>query len=192
MLDISACRKQRPYSRREYLGRCFWAVAQLFFRMSPRTWFGWRRFILRLFGAKVSVGANVYPSAKIYLPWNLTLGENCSVGEWALVYNLGPVKIGDRSTVSHRAHLCAGTHNYRAATLPLIRSSISIGPEAWICSDAFIGPDVKVGEGSIVGAGSVVIRDVGPWEIVRGNPAEFIKWRRIKDSEDERDRNREF
>ena len=24
-----------------------------------------------------------YPSARIYLPWNLTLGEQASIGEWA-------------------------------------------------------------------------------------------------------------
>ena len=105
----------------------------------------------------------------------LTMGVESSVGEWALIYNLGPVTIGNKSTVSHRAHLCAGTHNYKDPSLPLLRLPIEIGAQAWVCADAFIGPSVHIGEGAIVGAASVVVRDVPAWTIVAGNPAKVIK-----------------
>lgn len=176
-LNITACRNLRPYSRREYILRVLWALASPLFRFSPRLFFGWRRMLLRLFGAKVGVGAHVYPSARIYLPWNLTLGEESSIGEWALVYNLGLVTIGPRATISHRAHLCAGTHDYRDPLLPLLRLPIEIGPQAWVCADAFVGPGRKVGEGAIVGSAAVVVADVPPWQIVAGNPARVIKTR---------------
>ena len=176
-LDFDVCRRQRPYSRREYIGRALWALTWPLFRFSPRPLFGWRRFLLRLFGARIGRHAHVYPSARIYLPWNLTLGEEASIGEWALIYNLGPVSIGDRATISHRAHLCAGSHDYRDPAMPLLRLPITIGPQAWICSDAFIGPKVQVGEGAVVGAAAVAVRDVAPWEIVGGNPARRIKTR---------------
>ena len=182
-LDVEACRKLRPYSRGEYLLRIFWALATPLFRFSPRPFFGWRRMLLRLFGAQVGAGAHVYPSARIYLPWNLTLGEEASIGEWALVYNLGPVTIGDRATISHRAHLCAGTHDYRDPTLPLLRLPIEIGSQAWVCADAFIGPGRKVGEGAIVGAAAVVVADVPAWQIVGGNPARVIKPRVMRTPE---------
>ncbi len=123
---------------------------------------------------------HVYPSARVYLPWNLSVGDQASIGEWALVYNLGPVTIGARATVSHRAHLCAGTHDYRDRSLPLLRLPIEIGPQAWVCADAFVGPGCKVGEGTIVGAGSVVVKDVPPWQIVAGNPARVIKPRELR------------
>lgn len=152
------------------------------FRYSPRPLFGWRRFLLRLFGARVGRQAHVYPSARVYLPWNLTLGAEASIGEWALVYNLGPVEIGAQATVSHRAHLCAGTHDYRDPALPLLRLPIVIGSQAWICADAFIGPNVRVGEGAIIGAAAVVVRDVPPWRIVAGNPARVIKTRELTES----------
>ncbi len=178
-LDIESCRNQRPYSRREYFGRVLWALATPLFRFSPRTLFGWRRMLLRLFGAKVGRGAHVYPSARIYLPWNLRLGAHASIGEWTLIYNLGLVTIGDRATISHRAHLCAGTHDYRDPTLPLLRLPIVIGAQAWVCADAFIGPGKRVGEGAIVGAAAVVVQDVSPWQIVAGNPARVIKRREM-------------
>lgn len=178
-LDIEHCRQQRPYQRWEYVGRVLWALASPLFRFSPRPLFGWRCFLLRLFGAQIGREAHVYPSARIYLPWNLIMGEQSSIGEWALIYNLGLVKIGERATVSHRAHICAGTHDYRDPGLPLLRQPIEIGSQAWICADAFVGPNVRVGEGVIVGAAAVVVRDVLDWQIVAGNPARFVKMRQL-------------
>lgn len=150
------------------------------FRFSPRSFFGWRRFLLRLFGAHVGMDAHVYPSARIYLPWKLTLGNESSIGEWALIYNLGHITVGDKSTVSHRAHLCAGTHDYTNPSLPLLRQPIKIESQAWICADAFVGPGIRIGEGAVVAAASVVVRDVPSWQVVAGNPARVIKQRVLK------------
>jgi putative colanic acid biosynthesis acetyltransferase WcaF len=179
-LDIAACRAARPYTNKEYIGRFLWSMVSPLFFMSPRVFFGWRSMILRIFGAKVGRNVHIYPSAKIYLPWNLAIGDDSSIGEWALIYNLGFINIGEQVTISHRAHLCAGTHDYVVTSLPLIRAQIKIGSQSWICSDAFIGPGTSIGIGAIVGAGSVVTGNVEDWQIVSGNPATFIKIRLLK------------
>ena len=93
-----------------------------------------------MFGAQVGRNVNIYPSALIYYPWNLEIGDDSSIGEWALIYNLGTVTIGKRTTISQRVHLCAGTHDYREPTLPLLKPPIIVGDEVWICADAFVGP----------------------------------------------------
>lgn len=178
--DIEANRSSRKYSRWEQTLRVFWGLAKPLFRFSPRICFGWRRFLLRAFGAKIGRGARIYNSAVIYMPWNLMIGSQSAIGEWALVYNLGPVRIGNMSTVSQRAHLCAGTHDYTYPALPLLKPPITIGDQAWICADAFVGPGVSVGEGAVVGARAVVTKDVEPWAVVAGNPARFIKRRVVK------------
>jgi len=136
------------------------------------------RFLLRLFGARVGAAVNIYSSAYIYFPWNLEIGDWSSIGEWALVYNLGPVRIGENVTISQRAHLCAGTHDHRDPALPLLKPPITIGSQAWICADAFVGPGVTVGEGAVVAARAVAVRDVGAWDIVAGNPARSVGERR--------------
>jgi putative colanic acid biosynthesis acetyltransferase WcaF len=181
-LDVDNCRRMRPYTKREYAGRVLWALVTPAFRLSPRPFFAWRCFLLRLFGAKVGRNAHVYPSATIYLPWNLELGAESSIGEWTLIYNLGPVRIGAQATISHRAHLCAGTHDYSDPTLPLLRQLIEVGQQAWVCADAFIGPNVRIGQGAVVGAGSVVVKDVPDWAVVAGNPAKVIKARTLSET----------
>ena len=132
-----------------------------------------------MFGAKIGQRVNIYPSVLIYFPWNLEIGDDSAIGEWALVYNLGKVTIGKKSTSSHRAHLCAGTHDYRDPFLPLLKPPIVIGDEVWVCADAFVGPGVTIEAGAIVGAASSVFADVSSWNVVGGNPARFIKKREM-------------
>jgi putative colanic acid biosynthesis acetyltransferase WcaF len=177
MLDVKENRRARKYSPDEMIRRVLWALTQPLFRFSPRPFFGWRRFLLRCFGAKIGRNVHVYPSATIYLPWNLDAGDESAIGEQVFVYNLGPVTLGSRVTISHRAHLCAGTHDHTRRDFPLLRPPIVIGSDAWICADAFVGPGVTVGEGAIVGARAVAMKDVQPRTIVVGNPARESKKR---------------
>jgi len=179
-LDIKANRTSSKYTIKELFLRILWGVGKVFIVCSPRPFFGWRRFVLRCFGAKVGANVNIYPSAHIYFPWNFEIGDWSAIGEDALIYNLGKVTIGKRVTVSHRAHVCAGTHDYGKPDLPLLKPPVNIYDQVWICADAFVGPDVVIGEGAIVGACAVVVKNVEPWTIVAGNPAKFIKARKLK------------
>lgn len=127
--------------------------------------------LLRLFGARIGRQVHVHPSVHVFIPWQLEIGDWSSIGFDALIYNLGPARIGERVTISQRAHLCGGTHDYRDATMPLIKSPIVVGDDVWICADAFIGPGVNVGAGAIVAARAVVVRDVEANTVVGGHPA---------------------
>jgi putative colanic acid biosynthesis acetyltransferase WcaF len=173
-MDIAENRRAAKYGGGEMMARVLWAAATPLFRWSPRPLFAWRRFLLRAFGARVGAHVNVYPTTRVYLPWNLDVGEWSAIGEDALIYNLGPVTIGRRVTVSHGAHLCAGTHDHRQRDMPLLKPAVTVGDEAWICTEAFVGPGVTVGEGAVVGARAVAVRDVPAWTIVAGNPARSL------------------
>jgi putative colanic acid biosynthesis acetyltransferase WcaF len=178
-MNIEANRDVTKYSRKVQAMRLCWGLARVVFQCSPRPCFGFRRWLLKLFGAEIGKNVHIYPSAHIYFPWNLKIGDWSSIGEWSLIYNLGPVTIGARSTVSQRTHVCAGTHDYRDPAMPLIKSPISIGDEVWICADAFVGPGVHVGDGAVVGARAVVVKDVAAWNVVAGNPARLLHVRSI-------------
>ena len=170
-----ANRASRKWTPREQIGRVLWGLAWPLFRLSPRVFWGWRRLLLRVFGASVGRGVHVYPSVRITIPWNLDLGENCAVGDRAILYALGPITIGARATISQGAHLCAGTHDLTDPSRPLLKPPIQVGDDAWICADAFVGPGVRVGRGAIVGARAVTVRDVAEETTVVGNPARVIQ-----------------
>jgi putative colanic acid biosynthesis acetyltransferase WcaF len=109
--------------------------------------------------------------------------DNAAVGDRVIIYNLGIISIGRDATISQHAHLCAGTHDFRRADMPLVKSPISIGAGAWICADAFVGPGVTVGPMAVVGARAVVVRDVADHVVVVGNPAHVVGERRTVRSE---------
>jgi len=140
--------------------------------------FAWRRAVLRLFGAKVGRHVHVYPSARLYMPWNVEIGDWSAVGDDVLIYSLGRVRIGNNATVSYRAHICAGTHDFSEPSLPLLKPPVVIEDGAWIGTDAFIGAGVTIGHGALVGARAVVVKDVAPLDVVAGNPARKIGTRR--------------
>ncbi|MFI3245174.1 MAG: colanic acid biosynthesis acetyltransferase WcaF [Ferrimonas sp.] len=176
-LNIARNRKTQKYSWKVQLLRVLWGIGRLFFKIIPRPFYGIRNQILILFGAKLGRHVRISNSALIYFPWNLTMGDYSAIGDRVYLYNLGKICIGRCATVSHCSHLCAGSHNYRDASLPLITPPIEIGDNAWVCAGSFIGPKVTLATGAIVGAGSVVMQDVPPWSIVAGNPAQWVKAR---------------
>ncbi|KAB2888856.1 MAG: putative colanic acid biosynthesis acetyltransferase [Desulfobulbaceae bacterium] len=178
-LDIHRNRAVKKYGVHEIFLRVAWMIAHPLFRFSPRTFFWWRRALLRLFGAKIGSEVHVYNTATIYMPWNLEIHEWSSVGEHVYIYNLGKITIGQKVTISHRAHLCAGTHDYTKSDMPLQKLPITILDQAWVCSDAFIGPGVTIGEGAVLGARAVIVKDVPAWQVMAGNPARPIKTRVI-------------
>lgn len=52
-----------------------------------------------------------------------------------------------------------------------------IGNDVWIGRDATILPGITIGDGAVIGAASVVTHDVGPYQVVAGNPARLIRTR---------------
>lgn len=175
--DVAANRRARKWTRREQAGRLLWGLAQPLFRLSPRPLWAWRRVLLRLFGARVGAEVHVCPTVRVAIPWNLRLDDNAAVGDRAILYALGPIRIGRAATVSQGAHLCAGTHDHRDPALPLLKRPIAVEDGAWVCADAFVGPGVTVGALAVVGACAVVVRDVPRGAIVAGNPARIVKQR---------------
>lgn len=168
---------QPPFQRvgskvRRVLWNLTWWVV---YRPSPRMFHGWRRAVLRMFGATIGEGAHPYPSARIWAPWNLTMGYGSCLGDHVQCYSVDRVTLEPDATVSQFSFLCTAGHDYRVKGLPLITAPITIGRQAWVAADVFIGPGVTIGERAVVGARASVFRDVDPWTVVGGNPARLIR-----------------
>lgn len=182
-IDAGA-RARSPYSTREKIARMIWATVQAtLFRLSFHNWYRWRRWLVRLFGADLAPDVRLRRTVRIECPWNLSIGALSAVGDGAILYCLGPVRVGARVTISQYAHICAGSHDHRRADFPLLRLPITIGDDVWVATDAFVGPGVTIGAGAILGARGCAFKDLAPWTIYGGNPARALGPREMSGAE---------
>lgn len=179
-IDLS--RYHNALSRKNQVIRLLWTVVWgLLARPLPRSvGSGWKRCLLRLFGARIDSTAIVYSSAKVYYPANLTMESYSCLASDVDCYNVAPVTIGANSTVSQGAYLCTASHDISDPLNPLITAPIVIEDQAWVAAGAFVGMGVTIGQGAVVGARAAVFKSVEPWSVVGGNPAKFLKKRILK------------
>lgn len=167
------------FSVRNRLVRVVWNVVWLLLAAwTPPPLRAWRIALLRVFGADVHPTANVYGSARIWLPANLVMAPYAALGPRVTCYNMAPISLGERAVISQGAHLCAGTHLVDDPSFQLVAKPISIGARAWMAAEAFVGPGVTVGQGAVLGARGVTVKDLDDWTIYAGNPARAIRKRR--------------
>ena len=181
-IDLS--KYHNTLSRKNQMIRMVWSIVWgIFARPLPRSiGSGWKRFLLRLFGAKIAPTSIVYSSAKVYYPANLKMEAYSCLASDVDCYNVAPIHIGANSTVSQGAYLCTASHDITNPLHPLITAPIIINDQAWVAAEAFIGMGVIVGQGAVVGARAAVFKSVEPWTVVGGNPAKFIKKRIIHET----------
>ncbi|TMV83883.1 putative colanic acid biosynthesis acetyltransferase [Thioclava sp. BHET1] len=158
------------------LFRLFWALIWLLLaRWTPPQMRGWRRLLLRLFGAQIHGTAGVRGSARIWYPPHLKMGPFASIGPGVNCYNQGRIEIGAYTVISQGAYLCTGTHDINAPEFHLLTRPISIGANAWICAEAFVGPGVSIGDGAVLSARGAAFRNLDAWTVYQGNPAAPVK-----------------
>jgi len=170
-----------PWSFREKLARVVWMmVGKPVFRLSFHNWYRFRATWLRLFGARIGKGVAIRPSVNIEIPWMLHIDDQAAVGDHAILYSLGEIRIGKRAIISQYTHLCAGTHDYNDHRFTLVRKGITVGDDVWVGADVFIGPGVSVGRLAVIGARSSVYRDTPGGKVSVGNPARPVKDRELR------------
>lgn len=153
----------------------WWIVQATFFRWSPQIMYGWRRFLLRAFGAKIGKGVIIRSSAQITYPWKISIGDYSWIGDEVVLYSLGDIEIGSNTVISQRSYICTGSHQYNSEGFNIYAKKISIGNKCWLATDVYIAPDVTIGDATIVGARSSVFKDLPPNKVCKGNPAKPFK-----------------
>ena len=99
------------------------------------------------------------------------------------------LKIGKFCSIAGNVHVLLGGEHHTdwITTYPFdvllgekptpSKGDVTIGNDVWIGENVTILSGVKIGDGAVIGAGSVVAKDVRPYAIMAGNPAEFIRYR---------------
>jgi putative colanic acid biosynthesis acetyltransferase WcaF len=163
-----------------FILRILWYLFSLFFFKS--SWFPFsffKVFLLRIFGAKIGKSVVIKPSINIKYPWKLSLGNHVWIGENVWIDNLDNVVIGNNVCISQGAFLLCGNHNYKKDSFDLITKPIIVEDGVWIGAKSTVLPGVTAKSHSILSAGSVTSKNLEPYSVYRGNPAEKISIRTI-------------
>jgi putative colanic acid biosynthesis acetyltransferase WcaF len=147
---------------------------------TPKPFYPWRVFWLRIFGAKIQGKPFVHQRSRINMPWNITLYDHCSIGDRTNLYALGEIEVKEGAIIAQEAYLSAGTHDFCDPRLPLVTAKITIGESAFVGTRAFIMPGINIGDGALIGACSVVTKNMPAWTVCAGNPCKSLKPRIMK------------
>lgn len=155
----------------------WWFVEATVFRLSPQFAYGFRRSLLRAFGARIGKGVLVRPTVAITYPWKVQIGDHSWIGDNAVLYSLGDIVIGSDTVISQKSYLCAADHDYKLTNFDIRARPIAIGDQVWVGADVFVGPGTTIGDGAVVGARSSVFTDLPSGYVSVGAPCEPIKKR---------------
>ncbi len=113
--------------------------------------------------------------------------HGCHFGNYNYVGNysiLNNVIVGNYNSIAPHCIIGGEEHAYwdysmsdRLSKLNINSRKTTIGHDVWIGAGSFIRQGVTIGNGAVVGAHSVVLKDVPPYTIVVGSPANIIKKR---------------
>jgi virginiamycin A acetyltransferase len=106
----------------------------------------------------------------------LMIGKFCMIASGATFIMNGANHLSKAISTYPFAIFSGWEHAMEGKSYPVKRDTV-IGNDVWIGHNATIMPGVQVGDGAIVATNATVTRDVEPYTIVGGNPAQLIKKR---------------
>ena len=160
----------------------WWLVQAIAFPLIPHPVNGLRRWLLRLFGAKIGFGVIIRPTARFTYPWKIEIGDYSWIGDDVVLYSLDRIAIGKHCVISQKSYLCTGSHDPEDPAFGLIAASVIINHGVWIATDCFIGPGVEIGANALIGARSSVFKNMPAGFVCMGTPCRPCTRREIKKS----------
>lgn len=134
-------------------------------------------------GRKITIGDNTFIAADCTLHGPLTIGREVAINHHCILDGgrVG-IQIKDQARLAAYCHLYAFDHGMDLAQ-PIyqqaVRSQgIEIGQDVWLGAHVGVKDGVHIGDHAIVGMNSMVTKNVAQGEIVAGNPAKFIRYRK--------------
>ncbi|HMS28934.1 MAG TPA: acyltransferase [Saprospiraceae bacterium] len=109
---------------------------------------------------------------------NLTIGQECYIGEQVILDLTEEIRLGKEVVVSARVSLF--THQevgnrMMSKSLDEYRSPILLGDGVYLGTGAIVLPGVRIGKMCVVGAGAVVTQDLDDFSVAVGVPAKVIR-----------------
>lgn len=148
---------------------------------TPESWRGIRNFLVKryILGGGVNISIGRY--CKIHK--NTVIGDNSGIGYGCEINN--GVTIGNNVMMGPNVVIFTQNHCTSETKIPMRLQGMTEISTVRICDDVWIGarvcilPGVTIGEGSVIGACTVVSKDIPPYSVACGNPAQIVKRRKL-------------
>lgn len=134
-------------------------------------------------GGRIELRDDVWLSRDSYLiagqGAEIVIEARAYIGHRCLFYGHGGIHLGQDALLANDVQLICGNHTYGRRDIPIRAQPteerpIVIGDDVWLGASAIVLGGVTVGQGSVVAAGAVVTRDLPPYSIARGVPAQIV------------------
>jgi acetyltransferase-like isoleucine patch superfamily enzyme len=137
----------------------------------------------------IRVGSNTCLSEGCWLNINqrvlnkiaIAIGSNCFIGKQNFFSSGDIISIGDYTLTTIGCRFIGSTHKIDNPDVPYLLTGttnddqIIIGVNCFFGAGTMVLGNVKIGHGSVIGANSLVLRDIPPFSIAIGNPAQVSK-----------------
>jgi acetyltransferase-like isoleucine patch superfamily enzyme len=152
-----------------------------------------RKFLyIHIYRMKIGAKSNIQMGVRVYAPWNIVIGDNCSIGYNSLLDGRRKITIFNNVDIAGEVRLMTLGHDLNDADYGTKGASIVIMNDASLFMGVSVLPGVTIAEGSAVGMNALVTKDTDPWCIYGGNPARKIGARIISQLDYKRDYKRYF
>ena len=143
----------------------------------------------------ITVGAGTHIRGQLFTfghGGRITMGSYCYVGENSKVWSAMLVSIGNRVLIGHNSSIFdCDTHPLNArdrhrqyveiigkghpSQIDLREDPVTVEDDVWIGCNVVVLKGVTIGRAAVIGAGSIVTKDVPPYVLVAGNPAQVVR-----------------
>lgn len=169
------------YKQPPFLKNLLWfLVSPVFINSYLPVPVGIKLLILRMFGARIGEGVMIKPKVNIKYPWLLIVQSYVWIGEEVWIDNLVEVVLGKNVCLSQGAMLLTGNHDYKNSKFDLKVGKIVLEEGVWIGAKAIVCPNVTCHSHAVLAVNSVAVQDLEPYGIYQGNPAQYVRERKIE------------
>jgi acetyltransferase-like isoleucine patch superfamily enzyme len=162
----------------DYFHFFYLGLANHFFNKIPSYFI--RKMIYRhLYRMKIGRHTNIQMGVRVYAPWKISIGNNCSIGHDSLLDGRRGIKIGNSVDIAGHVKIFTLGHDLNDPSYKTTGATVTIEDEASVFTGAYVLPGRTIKRGSVIALGSVVTKDTEAWTVYGGNPARKINVRKI-------------
>lgn len=131
-----------------------------------------RKFYYRYWGMKIGDNTTIGRNVIFTDPNRIAIGSNSIIGQSCHFQGKGEIIIGNNVNFGSYSRIWTGSHDINSPNFSASFAPVIIKDYVWVSNDVTILQGVTIEEGAVVMAGAVVTKDVFPYSIVGGIPAE--------------------